>query len=44
MPHLKTPPSDLFKDFDISPWLENKQWVLDFKKKHRLCKPKGPLL
>jgi len=34
MPHLKTPPSDLFKEFEISPWLANKQWVLDFKKKH----------
>ena len=34
MPHLRTPPSELFKEFDASPWLENKQWVIDFKKKH----------
>ena len=34
MPGLTTPPSALFKEFDVSPWLENKEWVLNFKKKY----------
>lgn len=34
LPGLRTPPNSLFKDFDASPWLENKEWVLDFKKRY----------
>ena len=34
MPHKKTIASDPFKEFDLSPWLENKEWILDFKKRY----------
>ena len=34
LPHTKTPPSSVFKDFELSPWLENKEWILEFKRKY----------
>ena len=34
LPHKKNPPSDTFNNFDVSPWLHNKEWILNFKKKH----------
>lgn len=34
LPHKKNPPRDRFNEFEVSPWLQNKQWVLDFKKKY----------
>ena len=34
MPHKKTIASDPFKEFDLSPWLENKEWIMDFKKRY----------
>lgn len=34
LPHKKNPPRDRFNEFEVSPWLQNKQWVLNFKKKY----------
>jgi putative methyltransferase len=34
LPTGKTPPGPSFNEFKLSPWLENKQWVLDFKEKY----------
>jgi putative methyltransferase len=34
LPHTKTPASSLFKDFEVSPWLQNKEWILKFKEKY----------
>lgn len=36
LPHKKNPPNERLKEleFTISPWLENKEWILDFKRRH----------
>jgi len=34
LPSKKTPPGPSFSEFELSPWLSNKQWVLDFKEKY----------
>ena len=32
LPHTKTPASPIFREFELSPWLANKEWILKFKK------------
>jgi putative methyltransferase len=34
LPTKRTPPGPSFSEFELSPWLENKEWILEFKRKY----------
>lgn len=34
LPTKKTSPGPSFSEFELSPWLENKEWLLEFKRKY----------
>lgn len=34
LPNKRNPPYDRLKEFEVSPWLANKEWILEFKKKY----------